>query len=209
MQYRKYIYPAVVARYGQERVDLEKGTVEMGYLRYFVGDFLFKNMVQLQFNIIKNYKTATPDQKYMARKAMTELGAYALLTMAALAMGSGDPDKIKEMSQAEKALLFFTIRVHNELGMYHLDAVTETFKQAQHPIASMRLISAVGKTFVQLRHPTETYEQDGNGYKAGDLKITAKFKKVIPKLFTYPADRFQINWDNYLSYQSLIQQMPR
>ena len=36
MQYRKYLYPAIVARYGQERVDLEKGTVETGYLRYFI-----------------------------------------------------------------------------------------------------------------------------------------------------------------------------
>jgi hypothetical protein len=209
MQYRKYLYPAVVARYGQERVDLEKGTVEMGYLRYFVGEYLVKNLVKGQFKQIRDFKNLTPDQKYWVRKGASEIGLYILLTVAALGLGSGDADKIKELSEAEKALLLFTIRIHNEIGMYHIDAPTEFLKQTKNPIASMRFITALAKVATQMFHPTEVYQQDGNGYSEGDNKLQKTFKKLIPKIFTLPADNFKIDWDDYLSYQTLVQQMPR
>lgn len=209
MQYRKYLYPAIVARYGQERVDLEKGTVETGYLRYFVGDYIFKNLAKKQFNLLKNYKNLTQDQKYWVRKGSIEIGAYILLTLAALGLGSGDAEKIKNLSQAEKALLLYTIRVHNEIGMYHIDAPTEFLKQTKTPIASMRFITGLAKVFTQAFHPTEVYDRDGNGYEEGDNKLAKQFKKLIPKIFTLPADNFKIDWDDYLSYQTLIQQMPR
>ncbi len=207
MQYRKYLYPAVIARYGQERVDLEKGTVEAGYLRYFVGNYLISNLVKGQFNLIKKYKEMTPDQKYMARKAMAELGTYATLVTAAIAMGATNPDKMKNMSQAEKALLLFTLRMKNELGMYHVDAPAEFLQQSKNPIASMRFATSIAKIAAQMYNPTEVYKANGSGYKEGDSKMWHNMKQALPKLFTVWGDG--INWDNYLSNFKLVQSLPR
>lgn len=206
MQYRKYLYPAIVARYGQERVDMEKGTIERGYLSYFVGEFVVKNLIKRQFNLIKAYKNMTPDQKYMARKAMAEIGSYMVLTAGAIAMGANDPDK-KNFSQAHKAALLAMLRVHNEIGMYNVDAFAETLQQSRNPIASMRLVTGLAKLGVQIYNPNEVYKQGGNGYKEGDSKMYHKFKQILPKFMTMPTEG--INWDGYLNNFKLTASLPK
>lgn len=206
MQYRKYLFPAIVARYGQERLDMEKGTVERGYLSYFVGDFVVKNLIKRQFNLIKQYKSMSANQKYMARKAMAEIGSYMVLTAAAIAMGANDPDK-KNFSQAHKAALLAMLRMHNELGMYNIDAFAEGLQQSRNPIASMRLITGIAKLGVQMYNPNEVYKQSGNGYKEGDSKMYHKFKQVLPKFITMPSEG--INWDAYLNNFTLTASLPK
>ena len=121
---------------------------------------------------------------------------YALLTMVALSLG-GDDDK--ELTEAEKAALLFTLRLRGDLGTYHIEAPSEAAKMLDNPSASINVAKKVVDVLIQLRRPNEVYERDYGIYKEGDSKLLSKFKKIIPVL-----NKSQVDWDSYLKYYSLI-----
>lgn len=206
LKFRKYLYEAFRIRYSTERVDYERNTVEHGYLKYFLYDYLYKNFRELpwdkKFAFISNYKNLSDNQKYFVRKAGIELGTFTgLLLMTMALFGGGDGQNKKELTDAQKALLLYDLRLQNDLGMFHVQMPSEAQRQLQSPTASMTTIVAVTNFLGQLYKPTEVYQQSGNGHEAGDNKLLAKFKKLLPVISKFPIDV-----DSKLGYFDMVNQ---
>ena len=113
--------------------------------------------------------------------------------------GSSDDDKKKEISDFQKYLLYFTLRLRSDVGMYHVDMPSEFIRQIKNPTASLTAI-VNGMGFIgQLWNPTEVYEKDSGTHEAGDSKLWAKAQKLIPVY-----NKFLVNIDDQLGYFNLI-----
>lgn len=206
LKFRKYIYESFRSRYSGERVDFEKNTVEHGYMNFFLKDYLYKNFRDLpwskKFNFAENYNNLTPNQKYFVRKSGMEFGMFLglLVTTSALFGSTHDKDK-KDLSTVDKTLLLYSLRLQNDLGMFHVQMPSEAQRQIQSPTASMTSIVALTNFLGQLYKPTEEYQQKGSGYDAGDSKLAAKFKKLLPVISKFPIDV-----DSKLGYFDMVNQ---
>lgn len=184
LQYRKYLYDAFRARWSTERVNYEKNTVEKGYMRYFISDYLLQNLRKNEYNLGKNYNKLSPNEKYYVRKASGEFASYfGLMLIAAGLQGFGnDKKKVKDMSLGEKQLLLYTLRLKADLGMYQAEAGTETIRQLKNPTSTLKTVKNLTDFVGQLKSPHETYQQSGSGHKQGDNKLAYKFRQLLPIL---------------------------
>lgn len=204
LKFRKYLYPAFRSRFASEHIDYERNIVETGYLRFFFKDYLFGGLKRIiREHTIKGFSKEgfTEQEKYQFRKAVFELSSYAALTVLGMALGGGfsDDDKKKEISDFQKYLLYFTLRLRSDVGMYHVDMPSEFIRQIKNPTASLTAI-VNGMGFIgQLWSPTEVYEKDSGTHEAGDSKLWAKAQKLIPVY-----NKFLVNIDDQLGYFNLI-----
>lgn len=204
LKFRKYLYPAFRSRFASEHIDYERNIVETGYLRFFFKDYLFGGLKRIiREHTIKGFSKEgfTEQEKYQFRKAIFELSSYAALTVLGMALGGGfsDDDKKKEISDFQKYLLYFTLRLRSDVGMYHVDMPSEFIRQIKNPTASLTAI-VNGMGFIgQLWSPTEVYEKDSGTHEAGDSKLWAKAQKLIPVY-----NKFLVNIDDQLGYFNLI-----
>ena len=202
LSYRKYLYPSIRARYGSERVDYERNTVEVGYLRYFFFDYIptgLGNMLKGKggFPAWKNLK---PHQKYALRKTSAELGMYGALTALGVGLfGSGDDENKQELTEAQKFGLLMLLRLRSDIGMYHIDMPSETLKQLKNPTASLQTVVGFVNVLKQLGSPFEVYEQDYGVHKEGDSKLKARMYKLVPIV-----SKFQSTTDDKLGYYDLL-----
>ena len=204
LKFRKYLYPAFRSRFASEHIDYERNIVETGYLRFFFKDYLFGGLKRIiREHTIKGFSKEgfTEQEKYQFRKAVFELSSYAALSVLGMALGGGfsDDDKKKEISDFQKYLLYFTLRLRSDVGMYHVDMPSEFIRQIKNPTASLTAI-VNGMGFIgQLWSPTEVYEKDSGTHEAGDSKLWAKAQKLIPVY-----NKFLVNIDDQLGYFNLI-----
>jgi hypothetical protein len=207
LKFRKYIYEAFRTRFASERTDYEKNTVDVGYLKFFFKDYLYNNaraliLKQADYGSVKdNLKLSklTPHQKFALRKATLEVGIYIGITMLTAALFGGE--KKKDLSTAEKAMLLYSLRLRNDLGMYHVGMFNEMKQQAKNPTASLTTALALTGTLGQLMDPNATYKTKGHGHEAGDSKLLYNVKKLVPVMSKFP-----VNLDDKLSYFSLVNQ---
>jgi hypothetical protein len=207
LKFRKYIYEAFRTRFSSEHTDYEKNTVDVGYLRYFFKDYLYNNvrsllLKQASMSDVKGnlkLKGLDPHQLYAVRKATMEVGIYLGITLITAALFGGTQKK--DLSPAEKAILLYSLRLRNDLGMYHASMFSEIKQQLKNPTASLTTSLALADTFSQLMSPNEVYKTNSHSHKAGDSKLLYDIKKLTPILSKFPID-----FDNKLSYFNLVNQ---
>jgi hypothetical protein len=204
LSYRKYIYPAVRARYASEHVDFERNTVEVGYFRYFMFNYIpngIKGMFKGKGLANFDTKSLKPHQRYALRKASFELASYGALTALGVGLfGSGDDENKKELTQAQKFGLLMLQRLRGDIGIYHWDMPSELLKQMKSPTASLQTVVGFFNVLGQLTGaPFEVYEQDYGSHEAGDSKLKAKVAKLVPIV-----SKLQSTLDDKLGYYTLL-----
>jgi hypothetical protein len=229
LKFRKYMYPAYRARWSGERVDYERNTPEVGYFNYFFTKYMpqyISNLRNGKFGL--GEENMQPHEIYALRKAKMEIGVYMALTLLALAMTGGDDDK-KELSNAEKSLLYFINRLHADLEVYNgglpklalapafaakgrlKQAVPtpweEPIRQIKNPTASLRTVESFFKVIEQSVDPSEVYTKKGNGYEKGDNKLRVKLQKLVPFVKQYNewmVEDFADDINDRLSYFNMV-----
>jgi hypothetical protein len=97
-------------------------------------------------------------------------------------MEGADDDEKRKL----KHLLFLTMRINNELGIYGtigdpqnigLPSAGEMYKTIKNPIPAFSITDRLSKLLQQLTDPTAVYERDSGIWKKGDSKLWAKFLK--------------------------------
>lgn len=218
MKFRKYMYSTYRSRWSTERVNYEKNTVEVGYLRYFYGTYLYGHMKNLLTKgKLADTKGMKPHEVYALRKATMETGIYVALGLLALAMFGGDEDKKKKLSPAEKQLLYYMLRLRGDLQVYNgglpniltgqaPTPLEEPLRQLKNPTASMRTVVDLSKAVQQLFDYDEVYKQSGPGYSKGDNKLYKRVMKLVPgrQFVDMLNGEFEENIDAKLGYFELV-----
>ena len=224
MKFRKWMYPTFRSRWGDERVDYETNTVEIGsytfLLRYLKNSALQLFNAEVEFDR-KNLK---PHEKAALRRATMEIGVYIGIMLLALLMFGGGDDDQKELNSVEKFVLLSMVRVHSGLEIYNggipsvitavipgvpfkfPNPITEPMKILRSPSSSVNTIAQFMKVLNQLGAPEETYKQSGPGYKKGESKLWLNVRKLLPfkQFLDLIEGRFTGTMDNQLGYYNMI-----
>jgi hypothetical protein len=188
--FRKFIYENARAKFASERTDLESGDVMQGYYRGFANK-LVSDIKDYKFNLLKiaqsqiGRKGWTDHEKYYARKTIFDIGTMGALFTAISLLTPSKKDKDK-MGKAQANLLLLAHAAYGDVAAYSVDGFGEVKRQIQNPSAAVRTLDNFLGVFNQLlTGPSETYQQNGVNYKAGDSKLGHQFTKAVPLLGTY------------------------
>jgi hypothetical protein len=184
--YKKFLAPGLKRRFKALGYDQELGDISEGYMSKFYKSLL-SNANQLgRFLIGVDNGYYNEFEKQNLRRARREIlivaatGALVML-LNSLMEGADDDEKRKL-----KHLLFLTMRINNELGIYGtigdpqnigLPSAGEMYKTIKNPIPAFSITDRLSKLLQQLTDPTAVYERDSGIWKKGDSKLWAKFLK--------------------------------
>ena len=186
--YRDFIVPGFKKRYKSIGIDNELDNITEGYYNTFwrkmTEDYkkMFRQLIGLEKSNLQDWEKAN------LRKAVIEMGL--VFTTGLLVMGltalykAGDDDEKKYL----KHILFLTMRLNNELGMYGvigdpqefgLPNVREVWKTFRQPSAIIGTVDRLMSLIYQLKDPFAEYQQDSGIFQKGDSKLMAKLYKLI------------------------------
>lgn len=186
--YRDFIVPGFKRRYKSIGIDNELDSITEGYYNTFwrkmTEDYkkMFRQLIGLEKSNLQDWEKAN------LRKAVIEMGL--VFTTGLLVMGlsalykAGDDDEKKYL----KHILFLTMRLNNELGMYGvigdpqefgLPNVREVWKTFRQPSAIIGTVDRLMSLIYQLKDPFAEYQQDSGIFQKGDSKLMAKLYKLI------------------------------
>ncbi len=148
MMYRKWIVPALKRRYGKKQTNFLLDAETEGYYRTAY-NFITNNITDLrakQFNMIANWNNLSDMEKSNLRKAMTEMGTFAILTMLFAFIDFSDDD---DDTWLEKLLEYSGRRLKTELGAIvpNLGIYDEAMKILKAPAANIRTTESIIGTF--------------------------------------------------------------
>jgi hypothetical protein len=180
--------------------------MEVGYLRYFMR-YLGKSANMLVHGkngfFGENFKNLMPHEKLAVRRSFGELAIYgSLLALVTGLMAGGSKDNKKDLSDAERVALYYSLRMMKELDMYNVGFKNEMSQQLQYPVASGANLNNMYKLVTQIFNPGERYKRDAGIHDAGDLKIMTTIKNMFPaeRNLEYLNGKFIRDIDSRLGY---------
>ena len=187
--YTDFIVPRIKKRYKTIGADNELDDITEGYyttfFRHMKNDY--KKMVRQLIGLEKS--NLQPWEKANLRKSIMEMGMVCLTGFAVILLKSlfesGDDDDKKYL----KHLLFLTMRLNHEMGIYFtlgdpqnkgLPSLGEALKTVKQPFAVMGTIQRLFDLIDQITNaPTAVYKRDSGIFQKGDSKVMAKLYKLI------------------------------
>jgi hypothetical protein len=187
--YKDFVVPGLKKRYKTVGADNELDDITEGYYTTFFRHMKedYKKMVRQLIGLEKS--NLQPWEKANLRKAVMEMGVVCLTGFAVILLKSlfegGDDDDKKYL----KHLLFLTMRLNHEMGIYGtfgdpqnwgLPNASEAFKTIKQPFAIMGTIQRLFDLIDQVTNaPMEVYKTDSGIFSKGDSKTMAKLEKLI------------------------------
>ena len=182
LMFRKFIAPGVRRRYGTLTYDNEADELHEGYFRTTIG-LMVNEYTELGRWLTWKENSLTEYEKANVKKAIYEFGMF-VTTVAMFAIATsmlGDDD---DKNWGEAFALYQIRRFQTELSFYY-DPM-ETLKIITSPAASVTTLKRSAKFLNQLKltmmfNTEDThYKTSGHGFKKGDSKLWASFKKLLP-----------------------------
>jgi hypothetical protein len=206
LQFRKYIVPTFRTKWSgmtekgnnKYRMDLEAGTIELGYYRAF-GEFVWNNVVKIKNlpNLIANFKNLNEVEKEGVWRGLVDGVAFATIGLLFLPLAGADDDDWDdgEHSQFENLihweLIYQLARLRADIGTYIPGfGFSDQSRLVNQPFAAAstatQLAKIVGIVF-DFEEDDEgnisiwkQYERDYGRFKKGDLKILQPISKLNP-----------------------------
>lgn len=189
LMYRKHVAPGFKKRLKGWSVDQELGGETEGfYITFYKTLFLQPKELLKELSPLSE-SNLTPLEKANLRRALREQAIILLTGTAAWLL----TEMMKEMDDEEKRkyahLLYWTLRLNQEVSSYGgigdprdafvVPSLFDMYKSFRTPTAAYGVLEKAFKLITQLSNPFEEYERDTGIWKKGDLKIYAKFLKLI------------------------------
>jgi hypothetical protein len=206
LQFRKYIVPTFRTKWSgmtqkgnnKYRMDLEAGSVELGYYRAF-GEFVWNNVVKIKNlpNLIANYKNLNEIEKEGVWRGLVDGVAFASIGLLFLPLAGADDDDWddNEHSRFENLihweLIYQLARLRADIGTYIPGfGFSDQSRLVNQPFAAAstatQLAKIVGIVF-DFEEDDEgnisiwkQYDRDYGRFKKGDLKILQPISKLNP-----------------------------
>jgi hypothetical protein len=206
LQFRKYIVPTFRTKWSgmtqkgndKYRMDLEAGTIELGYYRAF-GEFVWNNVVKIKNlpNLIANYNSLNEVEKEGVWRGLVDGVAFASIGLLFLPLAGADDDDWDdgEHSRFENLihweLIYQLARLRADIGTYIPGfGFSDQSRLVNQPFAAAstatQLAKIVGIVF-DFEEDDEgnisiwkQYERDYGRFKKGDLKILQPISKLNP-----------------------------
>lgn len=184
--YKKFLAPGLKRRYKSAGIDFEYGDLTEGYWITFQKKLLSDAKELGKFIVGANNGYFTEFEKQNLRRARRELlivalTGFAVIGLKALMEGADDEEK-----RFGKYLLFLSLRMNNELGIYGtfgdpqnfgLPNPLEIYKSLKNPAPALSVVDKAISLLTQLTDPSAVYKQDSGVWEKGDSKLWAKFLK--------------------------------
>lgn len=175
--YKKFIYSGMMNRWQTEQLNLETGEVETGYWRTFL--YVLKDSYQFwKEDSIARLKDMSEEEKRAFYKTSFDIAMFAstFILIAALSGDDDDDDKrnwfqnqsILQLRRLRQDIVFYT--VFNE----------DAFRMIKRPTVVQGTIENWFDFAFQLTDLFETYKRNAGIYEKGDLKLKARFNKLVP-----------------------------
>jgi hypothetical protein len=187
--YRDFAPPGFKKRYKTIGIDNELDDITEGYFVTFIRkareDYkkLARELIGLENSNLQDWEKAN------LRKAIMEIGivfssGLIIMLLSALYKATDDEDK-----KYLKHLLFLSLRLNNEMGIYGtpgdpqnfllMPNFKEVYKTFRQPTAMIGTLDRLFELLGQLSNYSEEYERDAGIFKKGDSKLIAKLYKLI------------------------------
>jgi hypothetical protein len=186
MMYRKYLIPMARRRWGKLYRNEEIGVIRQGYYMTFF-KYLFGDISKIKtmfFNSFSSTKTDTGLQSFEEaniRRAVMEMGIYAVLGLLIAMLAIGDEEDEEEVSNYRWLALYELQRLRKELGslMPTLTIVGDNWKLLKSPSAFNHTVDKLIGIGKQMGDPFGVYEKRTGIFEKGDSKMKAKFLKLF------------------------------
>lgn len=206
LQFRKYIIPTFRSKYSgmtekgnnKYRIDVEAGTVELGYYRAF-GEFVYNNIIKIKNlpNLIANYNSLNEIEKEGVWRGLVDAVAFASISLLFLPLAGADDDDWDddEHGTFENLIHWESIyqlaRLRGDIGTYIPGfGFNDQSRLVNQPFAGVstatQLAKIVGLIF-DFEEDNEgnvsiwkQYDRDYGRYEKGDLKILQPISKLNP-----------------------------
>jgi hypothetical protein len=180
------------------RIDVEAGTVELGYYRAF-GEFVYNNIIKIENlpNLIANYNSLNEIEKEGVWRGLVDGVAFASISLLFLPLAGADDD---EWDDDEHGILenlihwesvYQLLRLRGDIGTTIPGfGFNDQSRLVNQPFAGVttatQLAKIVGSIF-DIEKDDEgnisiwkQYDRDYGRYKKGDLKILQPISKLNP-----------------------------
>ena len=201
LMYRKFLYPGIKRRFGNEYFDLESGNTEVGFMRVFYQK-LFSDARAIIEAFRKKADTITETEMYAIRRALMEhfivmgtgLLAYALIKMG---WGDDDDDESRFETWYESFVLYEVLRINAEISIfgapgdindYFLPDPKEMLSTVKQVSAAASFLERMKKVFDYTVHDSVStlfggdiarYERKTGMFNKGDSKLVAAIMKLL------------------------------
>ena len=187
MMFRKFFIPGLKRRYKGIGVDEELGQLTEGYYITFY-KALITDWKQLFKFYIGQESNLTPMEKQNVQRALREqavLLSTGVLIMVLSAMGADD----KKERQKYQWLLFLSLKLNSEIGTFggigdpSSGVIFPNIGEIKRTIWSLppviREFESILDFLTAIKNPTDTYQTTTGIHEKGDLKLPAKFWKML------------------------------
>lgn len=216
LQFRKWVIPTFRSRYSglfskgkdKYRVDLESGTVEMGYYRAF-WDYFINNCKDIE-GLLTNWKNLSPMEKEGVIRTFKDMVMAITTTMLIFLLSGGDDGEDKGI--ADNFMLYQLTRLRSEIGAYipilgaedqerlvnEPFATYSTFRDARKLV--QMIISPLFNPLREEKDRTswfDEYERSTSFAEKGDNKLLYRFNKINPLFNIYEGLSPEIQLENF------------
>ena len=187
MMFRKFFVPGLKRRYKGIGVDEELGQLTEGYYITFY-KALITDWKQLFKFYIGQESNLTPMEKQNVQRALREqavLLSTGVLIMVLSSLGADD----KKERQKYQWLLFLSLKLNSEIGTFggigdpSSGVIFPNIGEIKRTIWSLppviREFESILDFLTAIKNPTDTYQTSTGIHEKGDLKLPAKFWKML------------------------------
>ena len=207
LQFRKYIIPMFRTKYSgmtqkgsnKYRIDLESGTVELGYYRAF-GEFVWNNVIKIKNlpNLITNYHTLNEIEKEGVWRGLVDAVSFTTLSLLLYSLAGGGDDEEWDDDEHGTFENFIHWESIYQMGRLRGDIGTtvpgfgfnDQSRLVNQPFAAIQPVTQLAKIVGMVFDFEEDdegnisiwkqYERDYGRFEKGDLKILQPISKLLP-----------------------------
>jgi hypothetical protein len=207
LQFRKYIIPMFRTKYSgmtqkgsnKYRIDLESGTVELGYYRAF-GEFVWNNVIKIKNlpNLITNYHELNEVEKEGVWRGLVDATAFATISLLLYSLAGGGDDEEWDDDEHGTFENFIHWESIYQMGRLRGDIGTtvpgfgfnDQSRLVNQPFAAIQPVTQLAKIVGMVFDFEEDdegnisiwkqYERDYGRFEKGDLKILQPISKLLP-----------------------------
>lgn len=183
MQYRDWMRPLWMSRFGRGKYNYDLGDFTEGYYQTswrFVKQ-MTKDIRQLEFDIISQWNELSPLEKGNIKKALMEVSMYAGLSLLIGLMNAGDDDDDKPW--ALRLAAYSALRLRSDMGalLPSPSMLDESLKLLDDPMVTINTLKKI-RNLLKLLDPESYTEEIETGRYKGETKATKYALDMVPLL---------------------------
>lgn len=182
--FRKHMYNALKARWGNGYYDRQIQSKQTGFYRDFFTK-LATDIRDYKLDGVKNLFTRegwSDDQKYAYNRTVFELGLFASTCIVGIAIARAESDDKKEKPWGQEYLALLMLRLRADLGQSNMvGTVPDMVNIVKNPSVLVGTVGKFGSFFTQLiSDPFAEYKKKTGYFSKGDSVLYGKASKLIP-----------------------------